>query len=127
MTPRERFRRALRFQRPGDRLPMIEWAAWWDKTIRRWEDEGFPRRIGWEGSVRYFRLDPIYNVMARPYSDQTPPQWYGGIVHEAAYETVLPFLYRQEEVDVLLPLMRSGGYVLSVDHQTPPGVSLEQY
>ena len=30
MTARERFRRALNFE-PCDRLPMIEWAMWWDK------------------------------------------------------------------------------------------------
>jgi len=31
------------------------------------------------------------------------------------------------EFERLLPLMRTGGYIPSVDHQTPPGVSLEQY
>jgi hypothetical protein len=31
------------------------------------------------------------------------------------------------EFQRLLPLMRSGGFVPSVDHQTPPGVSLEEY
>jgi hypothetical protein len=31
------------------------------------------------------------------------------------------------EFDRLLPLMKSGGFIPSVDHQTPPGVSLEQY
>ncbi len=31
------------------------------------------------------------------------------------------------EFERLLPLMRSGGYIPGVDHQTPPGVSLEQY
>jgi hypothetical protein len=31
------------------------------------------------------------------------------------------------EFQRLLPLMRSGGFIPSVDHQTPPGVSLEQY
>ncbi len=31
------------------------------------------------------------------------------------------------EFERLLPVMRSGGYVPSVDHQTPPGVSLENY
>jgi len=31
------------------------------------------------------------------------------------------------EFERLAPLMRSGGYIPSVDHQTPPGVSLEQY
>jgi hypothetical protein len=29
--------------------------------------------------------------------------------------------------DGLSPLMKSGGFIPSVDHQTPPGVSFEQY
>ena len=31
------------------------------------------------------------------------------------------------EFERLLPVMRQGGFAPSVDHQTPPGVSLEQY
>jgi hypothetical protein len=31
------------------------------------------------------------------------------------------------EFERLLPVMRSGGFIPSVDHQTPPGVSLEEY
>jgi hypothetical protein len=31
------------------------------------------------------------------------------------------------EFERLVPLMRTGGFVPSVDHQTPPGVSLDQY
>jgi uroporphyrinogen-III decarboxylase len=31
------------------------------------------------------------------------------------------------EFERLLATMRQGGYVPSVDHQTPPGVSLDQY
>ena len=31
------------------------------------------------------------------------------------------------EFERLVPLMRSGGFIPSVDHQTPPGVSLAQY
>lgn len=31
------------------------------------------------------------------------------------------------EFERLVPLMKTGGYIPSVDHQTPPGVSLEQY
>lgn len=33
----------------------------------------------------------------------------------------------RQEFERLMPLMRSGGFIPSVDHQTPPGVSLEQY
>lgn len=31
------------------------------------------------------------------------------------------------EFERLVPLMKSGGFIPSVDHQTPPGVSMEQY
>jgi len=31
------------------------------------------------------------------------------------------------EFERLLPVLKQGGFLLSVDHQTPPGVSLEQY
>ena len=33
----------------------------------------------------------------------------------------------RDEFERLLPVMRTGGFIPSVDHQTPPGVSLEQY
>lgn len=33
----------------------------------------------------------------------------------------------RSEFERLLPLMRTGGFIPSVDHQTPPGVSLEDY
>lgn len=31
------------------------------------------------------------------------------------------------EFERILPVVKSGGYIMSVDHQTPPGVSLENY
>ena len=31
------------------------------------------------------------------------------------------------EFERLMPLMRSGGFIPSVDHQTPPHVTLDQY
>ena len=33
----------------------------------------------------------------------------------------------RQEFERLMPVMRQGGFLPSVDHQTPPGVSLEQY
>jgi hypothetical protein len=33
----------------------------------------------------------------------------------------------RREFERLLPLMKTGGFIPSVDHQTPPGVSLSQY
>ena len=33
----------------------------------------------------------------------------------------------RNEFERLMPLMKSGGFIPSVDHQTPPDVSIEQY
>ncbi len=64
MTPREIFRAALAFE-PAPRLPRLEWAAWWDKTIDRWESEGFPK-LGWEESQTCFGLDFLHSLHADP-------------------------------------------------------------
>ena len=39
MNARERFIKTMNFEKP-DRMPMMEWASWWDKTIERWKGEG---------------------------------------------------------------------------------------
>lgn len=44
MTPRERFHALMHFE-PFDRLPIMEWAVWWDKTINRWHEEKLPKDI----------------------------------------------------------------------------------
>jgi hypothetical protein len=54
----ERFRAVMNFQ-PVDRLPMWEWAMWWDKTIERWKGEGLPSQlINVFDICDYFKLDP---------------------------------------------------------------------
>lgn len=44
MTTRERFHAVMNFQ-PFDRLPLVEWAIWWDETIARWHSEGLPGHL----------------------------------------------------------------------------------
>ena len=41
MKTRERIQKILNFEKP-DRLPVVEWAVWWDMTVARWEKEGMP-------------------------------------------------------------------------------------
>jgi hypothetical protein len=54
----ERFRAMMGFQ-PVDRLPMWEWAMWWDQTISRWRSEGLPAELDTVFDIaRYFGLDP---------------------------------------------------------------------
>jgi len=54
----ERFRAVMEFQEV-DRLPMWEWAMWWDLTIDRWRGEGLPDAVSSVYDVHaYFGLDP---------------------------------------------------------------------
>lgn len=96
MTPRERFLAVLNFRSSGDRLPMVEWAAWWDQTRHRWEGEGLPAGLAWEDSVRYFDLDVLVCLGAHPRGPDCPqPAHHGGsiITDEASYERIRPHLF----------------------------------
>lgn len=54
----ERFRAVMNFQ-PVDRLPIWEWAMWWDKTIDRWHGEGLPAELTGVFEIsQYFGHDP---------------------------------------------------------------------
>jgi uroporphyrinogen-III decarboxylase len=54
----ERFRAVMNGQ-PVDRLPMWEWAMWWDQTIARWKTEGLPGELEDVFDIaQYFGLDP---------------------------------------------------------------------
>jgi hypothetical protein len=96
MNPRERFLKVMNFENPGDRLPMIEWAAWWDQTIERWKTEGLPKRISWDRSLEYFNLDKLVCIGSGSLSGEAPqPVSHGAgvITDEASYEKMLPYLY----------------------------------
>ena len=96
MTVRERFSKVFSFDLPQDRLPMVEWAAWWDLTIKRWKGEGMPPELDWEGSLRFFGLDPFMLLGGTAHA----PGLLDGIEHghpvirsESEYEALLPRLY----------------------------------
>lgn len=104
-SARERFRRVFAFEKPAGRLPLIEWAAWWDRTIRRWEGEGLPAGLDWEASVRYFGLDVLHCIGAGPRAGTLPPPPHDGgpvAATEAEYEAILPHLYQDEAIESLL-------------------------
>jgi hypothetical protein len=99
MTHRERFGRLLRFQ-PVDRLPVLEWAPWWDQTLDRWRTEGLPETLTDQVDVqRHLGLDPIRHVwLASVGPDAPKPEAHGaGILKdEADYGRLLPALYPTE-------------------------------
>jgi len=96
MTSRERFRAVMSFQ-PFDRLPLVEWAMWWSKTIERWHGEELPASV----KARYdlydhFGLELYWQDWLRAKRPTGPvPASHGApIIHTPDdYERLLPHLY----------------------------------
>lgn len=100
-TVRSRFCKLLRGEMPLDRLPVFEWAVWWDQTIARWEAEGLPKGLGVREIKEYFGLDvdcqywfPQMRSGARPVPGGPEGGW---VRSEADYESLLPFFYAEPD------------------------------
>jgi hypothetical protein len=103
MNTRERFHAIMNFQ-PFDRLPLLEWAGWWDKTLARWHQEALPAGLTNRYEIcAHFGLD-IYlqdGISACRVDCPKPAAHGAGIIEdEAGYERVLPYLYPDECVDL---------------------------
>jgi len=102
MNVRERFGAVMNFQ-PFDRLPILEWAGWWDKTIDRWRTEGLPAEVTGQYDIcRHFGLDVYLQDWfgARGPGCPRPPSHGAGILATAEeYERLRPHLYPWPTVD----------------------------
>jgi hypothetical protein len=95
MNQRERFLSVMQLKKPDDRLPMVEWAGWWDQTHHRWQSEGLPMHLRGEDLVDYFGLDELSCIKAYGISDQCPKPAYHGapvITDEASYDVIKPYI-----------------------------------
>jgi len=105
MLPRERFLKTLNFEKPGDRLPMVEWAAWWGDTTDRWKTEGFPKDIGFDASLEYFGLDNMTCIgvgTGGPGCPQPASHGAGIITDEKSYEAVRKYLFADASIEDLV-------------------------
>ena len=174
----------MNFQ-PVDRLPVWEWAMWWEKTVICWHGEGLPRELKHSQVfeiAQYLGLDPYqqFSFSTTQATIEATQHHTEGMVSNlltivdtdgdvtmlvpwlqaVGVDGVLPLerqagedgvrlreLYPElpmighynklvmhkgeaairAEFERLVPLMKTGGFIPSVDHQTPPGVSLEEY
>lgn len=100
MTNRERMIAVLNGKKP-DRLPVVEWASWWNLTLDRWKEEGAPDLNGPDILQNYFGLDPLRQIWISPRGSECPkPAFHGaGIMEtEADYEKLLPHLFSEENL-----------------------------
>lgn len=108
MTTRDRFRAALNCEKM-DRLPAVEWATYWDKTLRRWETEGLPAGLDQQKLYDYFGLDQMYQYWLHPRSGDGPyvnGEWLANIQDESDYERLLPYLYRDESIEEMVHALK---------------------
>lgn len=102
MTNQERFTRALRGRGGLDRLPMVEWAPYWDQLTRQWEQQGFPQGLVNHEIESYFHLDSLRQIWIRPRARTCPaPSHHGAAIltNEGDYEALLPHLYPRENIE----------------------------
>mgnify|MGYP005633963139 CR=1 FL=1 len=101
MKDRERFLNTLNFK-PVDRLPMIEWAGWWDKTIDRWKKEGLPNDLEDAAEIReYFGLDRVrqYWLPTRKSTFPKAERRKGVVSDMESYIQIKEHLYPEEVFD----------------------------
>jgi len=78
MNSVERFKAVMNFQKP-DRLPMIEWAHYWDKTVDRWHGEGLPAELVDAAEIRrYLGLDCYHQLWTGTRKDTCPSEPHHG-------------------------------------------------
>ncbi len=102
MTTRQRFQAVMTFE-PYDRLPIVEWAGWWDKTIDRWHTEKLPADVTDRYDiVRHFGLDVYHQVgipVSKPGMPSAKSHGAGIVENEADYDRIREYLYPWPVVD----------------------------
>lgn len=92
MTNSERFTKFLNNEKI-DRLPMVEWAPWWEPTLANWYKEGLPRDIA---PSQYFGHDSLVQfwIPLKEMGFPAPESENGGVISdEEDYERIKPLLF----------------------------------
>lgn len=96
MTSKERIEALLNFEKT-DRLPVIEWAPYWDLTLKRWRTEGLPSCVQTHEEIRdYFGLDRLLSIWGSVRRADCPaPGGHGKpiVSNESEYDQIMPYLY----------------------------------
>lgn len=99
MTTSERLHAILNFE-PTDRMPLIEWAIWWDKTLERWHQEGLNATLDRYDLYRHFGLDVYCQAWCHATHDDAPAPAHEGagiIGSMDDYEQLKDKLFRVED------------------------------
>ena len=96
MNVRERFQSVMNFK-PFDRLPLLEWCHWWDKTVERWVNDGdLPATLTERYALcDHFGLDMYKQGWFGAMGTVPYPEVHGqGVIQsQADYERLRPQMY----------------------------------
>ena len=90
------------------RMPMIEYAPYWNLTLDRWYGEGLDKPLEGDRVQKHFGLDPLWYTVVRPFGkgfkypdvEGAPVVWT-----EEDYEKLLPCLYPENPIEQVLPFV----------------------
>ncbi len=101
MKNRKRIVNTLNFKMPDDRLPMMEWAGWWDKTLARFREEGVPEDIPADEVREYLGLDMVRQFWIGPKSTEfrNAPASETKVSDMDSYLRVKKMLYPKDAVE----------------------------
>ncbi len=103
MNSAERFKASLSFSGEADRLPVVEWATWWNKTIDEWKTQGFPDEItGVDDISTFLGLDKLHQFWFAIREEGCPvPSYHGGpvIFDEESYFKAKRYLFTDALLD----------------------------
>lgn len=120
MTVRERFHKVMEGDASVDESPVIEWALWWDETLREWEAAGMPKGMSDNEIYEYFGLDKNTQFWFPHYQDDCPQpkSKYSGagiVADEKDYERLRKFFLPEDavqrmrgKIEETLPLYEKG-------------------
>jgi hypothetical protein len=97
----ERFANVMSFK-PVDRMPVIEWAGYWNLTLDRWRREGLPAELKDAAAIReHLGLDPWRQLWIRPRAANFPkfPKDVPPVRCAADYDRLMPHLYPEPAFD----------------------------
>jgi len=80
---------------------MVEWASWWDKTIKRWEGEGLPAGLNQWELFNYFGLDKFRQRWVSP-RRRACPDLSGIILDGKNYDELKEYLYPYDYIPAVI-------------------------
>lgn len=98
MTNRERFTAALN-GKTADRLPVVEWASWWDKTLSEWQKQGLDAKWNADKLYDYYGLDDLVQLWVNHRMPGFPePKEHGHEImqNEVDYERLKKMMFSEE-------------------------------